>query len=272
MSELQGPRIPGEERSGRRRPLGWIIGGLIALLLLALLIPFACQALGGGSQGEGSGAQEGTTGAQGNDRAQGAGGAGETPDSGSGADNKTGEAGGGSNISARLVSIGEVRSSDGTTVTIPRATIAGTDGWIAIHQDAGGEPKVPQSIGHAPLREGANTDIKIKLDRRLTSSQRLYAMVHTEDPADGRYTFPSGDPPAKASGEKVVVESFSYMMLGGQARDDVSREQAQAGGAKPLPETGGMSPAVLLLVGTILLLTGSAGLSAAVRRPSASRG
>jgi hypothetical protein len=29
MSELQGPRIPGEERSGRRRPLGWIIEGLI---------------------------------------------------------------------------------------------------------------------------------------------------------------------------------------------------------------------------------------------------
>jgi hypothetical protein len=50
MSELQGPRIPGEERSGRRRPLGWIIGGLLALLLLALLIPFACQALGGEGQ------------------------------------------------------------------------------------------------------------------------------------------------------------------------------------------------------------------------------
>ena len=57
MSELQGPRIPGEEGSRRRRPLGWIIGGLIALL-----IPFACQALGGGSdpQSGGSGAQERT--------------------------------------------------------------------------------------------------------------------------------------------------------------------------------------------------------------------
>jgi LPXTG-motif cell wall-anchored protein len=62
MSELQGPRIPGEEGSRRRRPLGWIIGGLIALLLLALLIPFACQALGGGSdpQSGDSGAQERT--------------------------------------------------------------------------------------------------------------------------------------------------------------------------------------------------------------------
>jgi LPXTG-motif cell wall-anchored protein len=72
MSELQGPRIPGEEGSRRRRPLGWIIGGLIALLLLALLIPFACQALGGGSdpQSEGSGAQERAD-AQGADTAEG---------------------------------------------------------------------------------------------------------------------------------------------------------------------------------------------------------
>jgi LPXTG-motif cell wall-anchored protein len=57
MSELQGPRIPGEERSGRRRPLGWIIGGLLALLLLALLIPFACQALRGGADSQGRGTQ-----------------------------------------------------------------------------------------------------------------------------------------------------------------------------------------------------------------------
>jgi hypothetical protein len=58
MSELQGPRIPGEERSGRRGALGWIIGGLLALLLLALLIPLSCQALRGGSdpQGQDSGA------------------------------------------------------------------------------------------------------------------------------------------------------------------------------------------------------------------------
>jgi LPXTG-motif cell wall-anchored protein len=63
MSELQGPRIPGEEGSRRRRPIGWIIAGLVALLLLALLIPFACQTLTGGSdpQGGASGSQEDTT-------------------------------------------------------------------------------------------------------------------------------------------------------------------------------------------------------------------
>jgi LPXTG-motif cell wall-anchored protein len=272
MSELQGPRIPGEERSGRRRPLGWIIGGLIALLLLALLIPFACQALrgGSGSRGAGSGAQgETTTAAQENDRAQGSGRAAEkTTDSGT-ADNKAG--GRGSDVSARLASIGEVKGANGTTVTIPQATIAGTDGWISVHQDAGGKPKMPQSIGHAPLREGKNTGIKVKLDRPLTSSQRLYAMVHADDPTDGRYTFPSGDPSAKASGKKLALESFRYVVSGGRARSKASVERAQAGEAKPLPDTGGMSPVVLLVVGTILLLIGG-GLSAAVSRRGASRG
>ena len=276
MSELQGPRIPGEERSGRRRSLGWIIGGLIALLLLALLIPFACQALRGGSdsQGGGSGAQEETNGAQEKDRAQGGGGAGEVTDSGT-ADNKAGKADGGrgsSNRSAQLASIGEVKSADGTTVTIPRATIAGTDGWIAIHQDARGKPKVPQSIGHAALQKGKNTDIKVKLDRPLTTSQRLYAVVHADDPADGRYTFPDGDPSAKASGGEVASESFRYLIGGGEPGDGATGEQAQVGDAKPLPDTGGTSPTVLLIVGTVLLLIGGAGLSAAVSRRGASRG
>jgi len=63
MSELQGPRLPGEEGSGRRKPIGWIVAGLVVLLLLALLIPLACQALTGGSdqQGGASGSQENTS-------------------------------------------------------------------------------------------------------------------------------------------------------------------------------------------------------------------
>ena len=74
MSELHGPRVLGEERSGRRRSLWWIIAGVVALLPLALLIPLACQALrrGSDSQGRGSRAQQ-TTGAQDADRGQGGG-------------------------------------------------------------------------------------------------------------------------------------------------------------------------------------------------------
>lgn len=269
--------------------MGWIIGGLIALLLLALLIPFACQALRGGSdpqggQSGGSGAQEQTSGAKGNDRAQGAAnegettgdaavgtsdGAGEVTDSGTASD----QAGSGSDgdATAQFASIGEVRSADGTTVTISRATITGTDGWVAIHQGAGGEPKVSESIGHAPLREGENTNVQVELDRPVTSSQRLYAMVHADDPANGRYTFPEGDPSAKSAG-KVAVEPFRYLVRGGQAGGEASGEQAQAGGVETLPGTGGISPALLLAGGAGLLLVGAAGLYAALRRHSLTGG
>jgi hypothetical protein len=170
MSELQGPRIPGEERSGRRRPLAWIIGGLIALLLLALLIPFACQALRGGSdpQGEGSGSQQERTGAQG---AAGAEAGGETT---AGAANATGE------------------------TTRPEAA-------QAAGQQAG--------------------EIATKTNRA------------------------TGNGPEKISGE-----------------------QAAAQGRERLPESGGMSPAALLAIATVLLLMGSAGLSAVVLRRSANRG
>jgi LPXTG-motif cell wall-anchored protein len=179
MSELQGPRIPGEERSGRRRPLGWIIGGLLALLLLALLIPFACQALGGGSdsQAGGAGAQEKAV-AQEADDGRGGGGARDAD----GAKN-TGATGAGENAQA------EPAGGEGSQAG--KDTAAGADG-------------------------AAGSGVE--------------------------------------DGEKTPNE----------------RGDARTGG--DLPETGGMSPAALLVVGTALLLTGSTGLSAVVRRRSTSTG
>ena len=177
MSELQGPRILGEERSGRRRSLWWIIAGVVALLPLALLIPFACQALrrGSNSQGRSSRAQQ-TTGAQDADRGQGGGreaaGEGQQP---AGIEEPTdaqatGGARGAALPAGQLASIGEVRSADGRTVTVPRATISSADGWIAIHQDAGGEPKVSQYLCHAPLRACENPNVEVELDRPVASS------------------------------------------------------------------------------------------------------
>jgi hypothetical protein len=184
MSELQGPRIPGEERSGRRRPLGWIIGGLLALLLLALLIPFACQALGGGSdsQGQGPGAQEKAI-----------------------AQEADGGRGG-----------GDARDADGAKNT--GATGAGEN---AQAEPAGGD-------GSQVGKESA----------------------------------------AEADGAAADGAAASVTEDGGKTPD--ARGDARTGAA--LPETGGMSPAALLIVGTVLLLTGSSGLSAVVRLRSASAG
>jgi LPXTG-motif cell wall-anchored protein len=176
MSELQGPRIPGEERSGRRRSLGWIIGGLLALLLLALLIPFACQAIGGGSDSQGQG-----SGTQGKAIAQ------EADDGGGG---------------------GGARDADGA-----KSTGAG---------------------------ENAQTD-----------------------PAGGEGSQAGKDTSAEADGAAGSGAEEG-------AKTPNERGDARTGGE--LPETGGMSPMALLVVGTVLLLMGSTGLSAVVCRRSASRG
>src|SRR3712207_7613685 len=71
-SNENAPRVPGEERPGL--PWGRIIATLIVLALLALLIPFACQALRGGG-GAGNTEQE-----QNGDQEQGA--SGETTNGG----------------------------------------------------------------------------------------------------------------------------------------------------------------------------------------------
>jgi CRP/FNR family cyclic AMP-dependent transcriptional regulator len=182
MSELQGPRIPGEERSGSRRPLGWIIGGLLALLLLALLIPFACQALGEGSdsQGQGPGTQEKAL-------------AQEEADDGRGGGDGARDAGGAKNTDAAGAGeIAQAQPAEGDGSQAGKESAAGADGVAA---------------GSAAEEDGAKTP----------------------------------------------------------------DEQGKVGTGGDLPETGGMSPAALLVVGTVLLLTGSIGLSAVVSRRLVSR-
>jgi hypothetical protein len=233
MSDLQGPRIPGEERSSRRGGLtpARIIGALIILALLAVLIPLACQAFRGSGTEEASqgGSQEEETTTSGSESASGgtAGAAEEAP-----------------TASTEISSLEDQRG-DGRTLTVGSATISGTDGWIAIHQDDGnGRPQVPQSIGQAPLREGENSNVLVTLDEPISSSQDLHAMIHSDDPADGRYTFPNGDPPVEVSGE-AVDKPLRYTV------------GAEGTGA-PLPRSGGFnvlavsSGAVVLLVGMLV--------------------
>lgn len=291
MSDLQGRRIPGEEGSGRRRWI-WIVLGLLLLLLLAVLIPFACQAFGGGSgqQGNGQGAQsdaqEGgrderngnkareTAGAQGGTEQSGAPQGDEAQDDGTG---KAGAQDGGDDAersgsgepeaeASREVSVTRLsvrdQSGSGAAVTVPAATLEGTKGWLAVRADDGGKPG--QVLGRAPLRAGANDDVKVQLDRPVASSQRLYATVHAEDPADGTFTFPAGDPTATQGGQ-AASRPISYTV------DDATKNtaaDATGGGIQDdeLPESGGVPPGVLLAAGTALLLSSAACLSLALRR------
>lgn len=286
MSDLQGQRIPGEEDSGRRRRWVWIILGLILLLLLALLIPFACQNLtGGGEQGDGGqGAQggaeqspasdgdgQGARGDAGGDAGgdangtQGDAGAGEGTDAGGGGNGGDGaeeQAGSGDQqeVAAARLSVRD-QGGDGASVTVPTATVEGTRGWLAVRANDGGEPG--EVLGHAPLRAGTNNDVEVELDRPVDSSQRLYATVHAERPADGEFTYPDGDPTLERDG-RILAEPISYTV--DESPDEAPGDTASDGiRDDELPDSGGLSPTALLAAGALLLAAGAWGLRRAFR-------
>jgi hypothetical protein len=253
---------PADPENRRRGGLPWgrIIAAIIGLLLLALLIPLACQALGGGDPGGKAGNTEGeqdasgeTTGeqAQGSsedtaasgrttsDTAPAAGGDTTAPGGGTaGGEVAEGPSAGASAASGAALATGGEQSGDGTTVTVPQAEISGVDGWLAIHADDNGRPG--EILGHAPLREGENADVVVRLDQP-TSSGRVYAMVHADDPNDDAYTFPDGDPPVEVDGQ-TVVEPIQYAVTGDQA------------GGDSLPASGGPQIVPALLAGSFLLV------------------
>lgn len=270
-SNEDAPRVPGEERSGRR-PMVWIVLGLILLLLLALLIPFACQAIREPTDqgsGGGSGAQGGTqkdkqnpgrdddTAAKGDtkgDAQKSTGTKGAKGAKPAGSDGSPGE-----KVDVDLAAVSN-RSGDGTMVTIPKAKLEGTKGWLAIHATDSGKPGAV--LGHAALKEGTNRGVRVKLDRPIESSQKLYAVIHAEDPADGKWTYPDGDPPIMRDAASTV-EPLYYTLKG--AADGTSSEQVDLRGGG-LPQSGGVPPAILLASGWIILLSSSTCILLALRR------
>lgn len=90
-------------------------------------------------------------------------------------------------------------------------------------------------------------------------------MLHVDDPADGDYTFPDGDPPVDAEGE-IVLEPFRY------AVSDSAPGGQQAGArGDELPESGGIPPTVVLASGAAMVL-GGLGMFVLLRRASATGG
>lgn len=281
-SNENAPRVPGEEGDGA--PWGKILAAVAALILLAILIPFACQAFGSGSD-EGAGSQ----GSSGSEETSGEGNGGEGGSAGTDDNETTGASGveettgveaaetNGSQegrATAELSGIGYQDNSDGESVTVPQAALSGSGGWLAIRADDGGEPG--EVLGYAPLEEGENTDVEVEFDRPVESSQKLYAVVHAEDPADGDYTFPDGDPPIMQNGE-MAAEPIQYAVAGeseaadgdasdGDASDgDASDESATSGSgsAEPLADTSG--PTLPAFVGGALLLAAGGLLSLYLR-------
>jgi len=134
------------------------------------------------------------------------------------------------------------QNSDGTTVTVSQASISGANGWVAIHQMNGDQPG--PVLGQTFIQQGDSSNVAVTLTRPLTSSATVMAMLHVDDPADRQYTFPqdnSTDGPVMASGQ-VVAQPFKVTVGG-------------ASGGTTMPDTGGISPATLMLAAGATMLS-----------------
>lgn len=103
------------------------------------------------------------------------------------------------------LTVGDQAVSDDVSVTIAGAVSEGP-GWMVVHADADGAPG--PVIGFAPVNEGENEDVAVKLDPSGLTGV-LYAMLHVDAGAEGEYEFPGDDVPARDEAGDIVVTPFS---------------------------------------------------------------
>ncbi|MGI8649329.1 MAG: DUF7282 domain-containing protein [Rubrobacter sp.] len=231
---------------------------LVALILLLLAIPFACQAFRGGGSDSGSTGDDNSA-DSGNSAEQtsedGAGASGESTSGGaSGSEGGSalestmqaavgsgdtdagegttvsstaspGESGEGDSPEAEIagLSAGQLtgQASDGTSVTVASASLSGAAGWISVlGADPDGEPG--EVIGYAPLAEGENDNVIVSLDQPVDGSGELYVSVHEDAPSDDTFSYPEGDPTAETAAGEPATEMVSYDLTEGIADDSVA--------------------------------------------------
>lgn len=75
---------------------------------------------------------------------------------------------------------------------------APVDGWLVVHNDDGsGNMELPGIIGKTYVTAGTNTDVVVELDAGniYTPGQKLFPMLHIDEPPMNTYTFPGDDLP-----------------------------------------------------------------------------
>jgi hypothetical protein len=97
------------------------------------------------------------------------------------------------------------QTSDGTSLTVSKVTINGSSGFIAIHQDASGQPG--PVVGHVAIPEGDSSDVVVKLDSKVASGA-YWPMLHLDAGTKGTYEFPGPDGPVK-SGSDIVMKKIT---------------------------------------------------------------
>jgi hypothetical protein len=97
------------------------------------------------------------------------------------------------------------QSSDGSSLTVSTVSINGSSGFIAIHQDAGGQPG--PVVGHVDIPEGDSSDVVIPFDSPVTTGA-FWPMLHLDAGTKGTYEFPGPDGPVK-SGSDIVMKKIT---------------------------------------------------------------
>lgn len=100
---------------------------------------------------------------------------------------------------------------------------AAVDGWLVIHNDDGtGNITLPGIIGKTWVNKGMNSNVMVHLDSmvQITPGQKLFPMLHVDDPGNNEYDFPeNGDTPEvfgfNGTEASIIVKSFEVEDLTG---------------------------------------------------------
>lgn len=96
----------------------------------------------------------------------------------------------------------------GGTVTA-ESIVAPANGWLVVHRTDASMAPGPV-VGHAPLREGENTDVTAILTEEVASGDMLMLMIHGEDGgmSTGIFEYTLGaseDGPIRVDGDLVMT-------------------------------------------------------------------
>lgn len=269
---------------------------IVALILLLLAVPFACQAIrgSGGESGNAGDSSGGSAGESSSGSAESSSPENSSSEGGSSATSQmesTMQAATGSTMMEETAGEGTTvmsssggsedapqaelaglasgqltgQNGDGSSITIPSATLSGASGWVAVSEsdeDSNGDSENGEPgeiIGYAPLEEGENEDVSVSLDSPVSGSGELVVSIHEDAPADDDFTYPDGDPTTETADGEPATETVPYDL------DTTSGEGSRNG---ELPDTSGAlnpGPYLTLSAGIALLALG-AGLHATTRR------
>ena len=101
-------------------------------------------------------------------------------------------------------------------VQIDSVTTVDKPAWIVIHEQNDAGDSFGDVIGHSSVipANSQRSDLTVPLDRAAEEGETLYAMLHYDDPSDGKYTFgqtDGEDTPIKKDGS-VVVKPFEVTL------------------------------------------------------------